>query len=238
MFLNNNVSEAMQCPICLKNDWRDYQYCNSCKTTTRHRAAFLYIKSLIGRNCLGPNSKILHIAPEAGIAQFLSGHFNYTAADINPHLNPVYADAQAVKLDLCEDAQSLPAKTYDLIIHNHILEHVCCNYTAVLIHLNNSLSSNGHILFTIPVISAGSYKEDIGNLSEAERQKAFFNKHHVRVFAEHDLSKTLGMVYDVSVERNQLVNNFSSEKLRFQLRVALEIVTINGAISANKLIGL
>ncbi len=108
--------------------------CADCGSLERTRVAALHIVEHI-RPPSG--SHILHFAPERGLGVLLReiGGPNYRSADIDPSR---YPGLDVERFDLCEDVFDLPLGRYDLIVHNHVLEHVECNYSAVLMRLARS----------------------------------------------------------------------------------------------------
>jgi hypothetical protein len=202
----------MRCNICGSSDFIDVRnrknaMCANCRSYERTRLMFMYIERDI---TLTPSSRVLHMAPERGLYDFFRAKCgdNYTAIDINPK---VYDGMEVRPFDLCKDVFSLERNYYDLIVHNHVLEHLPCNETAVLIRLTNSLTDNGVHVFSIPV-AKGAYEADLGNRDGDERERRFGQDDHVRRFGREDMERSLGMVFDVSGFGNHL-NHFTAAQL-------------------------
>jgi phosphoglycolate phosphatase len=157
--------------------------------------------------------RVLHLAPEAALAPALKAAAGggYDPADFDP---AQYKRVGARKLDLVTDAEALPGKHYDLIIHSHVMEHVPANMTAILWHLHRSLKDDGLHLFCIPMLK-GRFAEDFGPMTAEEATKRFGQGDHVRRFCAADLKRTLGMIfrlpetYDIAVRfgRDRLLSH-------------------------------
>jgi hypothetical protein len=157
-----------------------------------------------------PGMRVLHLAPEVGIYRYISNipNVRYEACDLFPKN---FGALSVKKLDLVTDLAGLPSRSYDVIIHSHVMEHIPCNITAVLFHLNRLLKDSGEQLCVIPFVP-GNYGEFLGPLAEEERRKRYGQKDHVRRFGVNDLQKTIGMIFRLP-ERYDLENLFGVELL-------------------------
>src|SRR5690606_34583546 len=115
-------------------------------------------------------------------------------------------------LDYCMDAETLPPETYDYIIHSHVLEHVPCNWTMILLFLHRALKSRGKHIFCMPILS-GQFEESLQPLSPEEAVRRFGQNDHVRRIGRADLDKTLGMIFKGDLDRHILGKSFSDEIL-------------------------
>ncbi|MGD0734834.1 MAG: methyltransferase domain-containing protein [Terracidiphilus sp.] len=144
--------------------------CPSCGSLERHRLFFLGLQRL---NLLSGSERVLHFAAEASLMKTLKkSSASYQTAE----LLPGHAD-----LALNIEQINLPDKSMDVVIANHVLEHV--NDKAALRELRRVLSDSGRLFITIPLIEgwAKTY-EDPAITSEAERTKHFGQRDHVRYF--------------------------------------------------------
>jgi hypothetical protein len=155
--------------------------------------------------------KILHISPERVLADILkeSSVDGYTAVDLYPELFP---GIDVEKFDLCREAESLAPNSYDFIIHSHVLEHLPCNWTMVLLFLHRALKQDGHHLFCMPILG-GEYEESLKPLGADEAVRRFGQNDHVRKIGRSDLDKTLGMIFKGDLNRHILGNRFSDREL-------------------------
>ena len=202
----------MQCNICGGTAFTDMPKrprvrCADCGSLERTRVAALQIGTLAG---LPPDARILHFAPERGLAAMLRelGGDNYRAVDIDPSRYPGL-DVDA--FNLCTDVFDLPVDHYDLIVHNHVLEHVECNYTIVLIRLVRSLKPEGTMLFSLPILP-GEFRDELIDAPLDLKLKRFGPMLHVRWFGSDHLQQTLGMIFDLPAVYD-LRDRFSEDEL-------------------------
>ncbi|WP_052584727.1 methyltransferase domain-containing protein [Limnospira indica] len=169
---------------------RKYVRCTQCGSLERTRAMYLFIEKY---NLVKPGYRILHFAPEWGLAQKLRNLVGdgYEPCDLDTDR---YKHIGVRKVNLVEDAAKFPPNSYDLIIHNHVIEHLPCNYTAILFFLHRSLKNTGVHLFSIPILS-GYDEESLFPLTEEERHRRFGQFDHVRRFGRESLNNTLGLVF-------------------------------------------
>lgn len=202
----------MQCNICGGTEFTDMPKrpkvrCADCGSLERTRLAALHISRHVR---LPPEARILHFAPERGLAAMLRelGGDNYRALDIDPSR---YPGLDVESFDLCRDVFGLPRDSFDLIVHNHVLEHIECNYSAVLTRLARSLSDTGTMLFSVPIVP-GEFRDELMDASWEEKQARFGAMVHVRRFGSDFLQETLGMIFPVPAHYD-LLQSFSEEEL-------------------------
>lgn len=160
--------------------------CEGCGSLERHRLIFEVLRS---RGLLSGNRRILHLAPEECLATILRSRFgqNYLCGD----LDPGQFSFPVRRIDLCEDLESLSPASFDIVLHNHVLEHVACDYRAVAAHLHRLLKPGGLHIFSIPFLDGG-FREALGERTEEDRTAAFGQWDHMRIFSPVDLAQTLG----------------------------------------------
>jgi phosphoglycolate phosphatase len=186
----------MRCNICGGTAFTDMPKrpavrCEGCGSLERTRVAALHVADLK----LEAGSHILHFAPERGLSALLRGIGgpNYRAADIDPGR---YPGLGVERFDLAEDVFDLPRDRYDLIVHNHVLEHVEANYSAVLLRLARALNDAGCMLFSVPILP-GDFTDALVVGSAEEKLRRFGPSLHVRRFSADTLQRTLGMLFPV-----------------------------------------
>ena len=156
----------------------------------------------------------MHLAPEVPLARQLHqvSPQGYEAFDYVPTRYD-FEFAECKQLDLCRDAPQLPSDRYDIIIHNHVIEHIACNYTMVLLHLHRALKQDGYHIFSIPFTDHGSYGEAFApKMNRKLRQKRFGQHNHIRRFSPEDFSQTVGMIFPIADDYN-LASIFPPETL-------------------------
>lgn len=202
----------MRCNICGGTDFTDMPKrpsvrCAGCGSLERTRLTALYVSRHLE---LPPEPHILHFAPEPGLSALLRqlGRDHYRALDLDPAR---YPGLGVEHFDLCRDLHRLPRNRFDLIVHNHVLEHIECNYSAVLIRLAHALSDTGTMLFSVPIVP-GEFRDELVEASWEDKQARFGAMVHVRRFGADFLQQTLGMIFPVS-SRYELRDSFNEEEL-------------------------
>ena len=187
----------MQCNICGCSRFTDMPKrpavrCADCGSLERTRVTALHVAQDLK---LASGAQILHFAPERGLSLMLReiGGPNYHAVDIDPDR---YPGLDVTRFDLVEDVFDLPHDRYDLIVHNHVLEHVEANYSAVLMRLARALTDTGIMLFSVPILP-GDFTDEliVGTLDDKLRR--FGPSLHVRRFSADTLQRTLGMLFPI-----------------------------------------
>jgi phosphoglycolate phosphatase len=174
---------------------RERVRCTTCGSLERTRVAMLVLDAL---GVLDRPLRVLHFAPERGLHQLFSAQsrYEYVPCDFDPSRYPPGCRKVDMRLDLMEFASS----SFDLVIHNHVLEHVACNYTWVLRELDRIVAPDGLHLFSVP-IRDGHYAESFDPaMPKAERTRLFLQHDHVRVFGSRDIEHTLGRVYTLPAQ--------------------------------------
>jgi predicted SAM-dependent methyltransferase len=184
--------------VCDRSEFEDYRgvsrgRCRSCRSNERTRVAKLFLDRHVA---LRAGQRVLHLAPERQLAGYIFGIVGggYESADMDPDRYAGDAEYSVRRFDLCADSSELPSNHYDLVMHNHVLEHVPCNYTLVLQDLHRAVKPGGVHMFSVPIL-AGYFAEDLDpGLSEPERTRKFGQNDHLRRFGRADFEQTLGKV--------------------------------------------
>lgn len=192
---------AASCPLCGSREFKaprgiGSERCTRCKARVRTRAAYLALTEVCR---IDAGSRILHFAPESALAPILHricGN-NYVPCDLNSERYQF--DFPVKKCDLCRDINTLfRIEEFDVVMHNHVLEHLPCNYTIILQRLHALLRPGGHHIFSFPIYQSGRYRCDMApSLSAKERTQRFGQDDHVRRFSREDFDQTVGMVFDI-----------------------------------------
>ncbi len=163
--------------------------CENCRSLERHRLIFAFLKD---RGLLSGNRRILHIAPEPCLALILRARFGKNYIHGDKHVGH-YSDRGAMELDLCHDLDKFADASFDLVIHNHVIEHVLCDYRPVLRKLDMLVKPGGWHIFSIPFMPGG-YREASPEDGEDWCIANCGQWDHRRVFSPDDLQDTLGAV--------------------------------------------
>jgi phosphoglycolate phosphatase len=187
--------KAPSCNLCGSTEFVDMKsrrgaQCAKCKSLERTRVLHLFLSRF---DIVRPGMRVMHLAPELGLYSYLSNipDVQYEAYDLSPQN---FGALNVRRLDLVTGLAGLPSRSYDVIIHSHVMEHIPCNVTAVLFHLNRLLKDDGEQLCVIPFVR-GNYGEFLGPMEEAERVRLYGQRDHVRRFGVEDMQTTVGMIF-------------------------------------------
>lgn len=146
--------------------------CPSCGALERHRLLMLAISRGEIKHFENKNSRVLHFAPEKSLRQIFGEKFNdYTTADL-------YADADLV-LNL-EDI-NVEDNHYDIIVANHVLEHVDDKKASS--ELSRILRKGGVLVCQVPIIEGWDITYENNKIrTDHERWLHFGQGDHVRFY--------------------------------------------------------
>ncbi|WP_233804011.1 glycosyltransferase [Paraburkholderia sp. HP33-1] len=149
--------------------------CPRCGCNDRERHLWLYMGRVPALADFS-NKRVLHIAPEAGIERRIRalGPLEYIAGDLFPR-GPEHR-----KIDI--EQLEFPDGYFDLVICNHVLEHVE-RPDAALAQLSRCLAHGGHLIAQTPYSPMlKQTMELIAPPTEAFATRYFGQKDHVRLF--------------------------------------------------------
>ena len=153
-------------------------FCPNCKCFDRERHLFLYFNALNIFE-LYKNRTIMHIAPERNLLKKLSTITeNLIIGDINPQ--QYENEYNVIKIDITNI--QLPNDSVDLVIANHVLEHVA-DYFKALLEIFRVLKTNGHAVLQTPYSDRiyNNFEDELINTDELRH--AWYGRYdHVRIF--------------------------------------------------------
>ncbi|NDW04370.1 class I SAM-dependent methyltransferase [Jiella pacifica] len=173
--------------------------CPYCNSLPRHR----FQARLLGIGWLGDvaGHSILHFAPEFCLDRLLrrTGPSAYLKADFMVSFIPGICVRPDAILDI--RATRLPPESHDLIICNHVLEHVEEDERAIA-ELHRLLKPEGKALITVPVAAGAERTRDWRSLdpdTPSERILQFGAEDHVRFYGMDivDRFQAAGFAVDV-----------------------------------------
>ncbi len=213
------MGNKVECPVCensfrkflpygyTKKTGRDNALCPHCLSLERHRLMYLYLKEKT--DFFTKNLKVLHIAPEQCFYKRFRAleNLDYTTGDLESPIADVHFDVQAIPFS---------DETYDVVICNHVLEHVDDDAKAMS-EMYRILKPGGFAILQVPQdTSAEKTYQDPTITDPHEREKHFLQKDHVRLYGL-DYAERLSSV-GFKVTADTFSNNFPEEKaIRFGL---------------------
>ena len=181
------AGRGRKCPICGKQvrEFLPYGYgvsrrdalCPRCLALERHRLLWLYIER--ETDLLKGYPILLHIAPEVALKRKFEQHYGKEYA--NHYLT---ADLESPLAKLHFDIQNIPLgdKSVDVVICNHILEHIEDDRKA-LRELHRILRPNGWGVVLVPQdYNRETTFEDDTITSPEERARVFGQYDHRRIY--------------------------------------------------------
>jgi SAM-dependent methyltransferase len=209
---------SVTCPICEKSFSKFLPYgrinprpnalCPNCQSLERHRLIWLYLKEKT--DFFNRDQHILHIAPEACfIKRFEVRHGDrYITADIESPLAKVKMDIHKIPF---------PENTFDVVLCNHVLEHVNDDLQAMR-EIRRVLRPGGFAILQVPFFSPVSEKtvEDPSITDPKERERLFGQDDHVRKYGT-DYSTRLERAGLKAVEEPFVNEKSDQERYRYGL---------------------
>ncbi len=175
----------VECPICEAKFRKFLPYgrvsrenalCPSCLSLERHRLLWLFLKR--ETNFFKDRLEMLHVAPELCYIDRFEAleNLEYTTADIESPLAKVKMDIHDIPFD---------EGSFDVIFCNHVLEHVRDDHLAMT-EMLRVLRPGGWAILQIPIFHPwrSSTYEDASITSPKEREKAFGQDDHVRMYGQ------------------------------------------------------
>ena len=179
-----------ECPVCGSHYRRFMPYgyvtsredalCPHCLSLERHRMIWLWLKE--SSNLFDGYPRLLHIAPEVSLMRHFKRHYrdnkNYITADLESPLADLHFDVQNIPL---ED------ESMDVIICNHLLEHVEDDRRAMA-ELYRILKCGGWGIMLVP--------EERGRATTFEDDTITAPEERTRIFGQYDHRRIYGRDYD------------------------------------------
>ena len=153
----------------------DRHNCSNCRCNDRDRHLWLYMRAA-GLADRIPASRILHVAPEAHIEVRIKALHprEYVLGDLEPR-RPGHRKLNIEQLPFDDDS-------FDLILCNHVLEHVG-DPDRALSELARCLARDGHLVAQTPYAPGLKWTFEMGSRVSPQFARLFFGQEdHVRLF--------------------------------------------------------
>lgn len=206
------LGNKKECPVCGKHyrKFLPYGYvvsrenalCPNCLALERHRLLWLFLQEKT--NLFTENLSFLHIAPEiCFIDKFKKlNNLNYKTADLESPWADIHLNIEEMPL---EDS------SFDVLMANHILEHVE-HLDKALSEIYRVLKVGGWAILLSPINpKRETTYEDASITDPLEREKHFGQKDHVREFGK-DYAQVLASA-GFEVEESDFASTLSKEVL-------------------------
>lgn len=215
---------GMECPVCGAKfpvymsfgvNPRKNALCPNCGALERHRALYLLIKQL---DYYKPNMRILHFAPEKIFYDIFSSLENveYWPVDLNPE-QPFSKKVVDITDIPFED------NYFDLIMCNHVLEHIPDDKKAMSELYRVLKSESGMALLNVPIYSqlAKTFENPEYNTPEL-RLKYFGQEDHVRKYGPDYIDRLRAVGFFVEeITGNRLCDQNDFKKYGLPVNIKL-----------------
>lgn len=206
------IGNKVECPVCGKHfrkflpygygEAMDNRMCPKCLSLERHRLIWLYLKRR--SNFFEAPLKVLHFAPEQPFLKRFKAlkNLDYTTADLDSPIADLHLDVTNI---------DQPDNTYDVVICNHVLEHVN-DVNKAFSEIKRILKPGGWAILMVPINPNVDTWEDPTITDPEERKRCFGQYDHVRQFGR-DYAQVLEnagftvdadrLYYDLTEEQRQ-----------------------------------
>jgi SAM-dependent methyltransferase len=209
--------DRVECPVCGGkyskfmpygyNKSRDNVLCPGCLSLERHRLLWLYLKHRT--HFFTDALKVLHVAPEQCFYKRFRKlrNLQYITADLLSPLADIKLDVQEMPFD---------NDTFDVIICNHVLEHVPDDRKA-LREIFRILRPGGYAILQVPTSYGMEITHEDASITDPkERQREFRQKDHFRLYGKDYLNRVMDAGFVIG-EENYLMTLSEGDKERFRL---------------------
>jgi SAM-dependent methyltransferase len=144
--------------------------CVNCGSQSRHRLIALAIEQM---SLASPEDRLLHFAPEPPLAPLLRRHVGtYVAADLDPNTADLVLNIENI---------DQPDGSVDIVVVNHVLEHV--DDAKALSEIFRVLRPGGRLIATVPLIEGWDATYENPEVVEPAARAAHFGQwDHVRFY--------------------------------------------------------
>lgn len=175
--------------------------CYKCGSTDRERLVYVYLQEYFSQQT--KQIEVLHIAPEKCLSNYIVANQNvtYHLGDINPTHFPPSMNVEAI------DIQNIPYSdnTFDIVICNHVLEHVV-DVQKSMMEIHRVIKADGIAILQVPISNLiEKTLEDPLLQTDREREQAYGQKDHLRLFGRDYGNKLKSVGFNVEVVRPKLV---------------------------------
>ena len=216
------ICNICQCEDFLEFSGRSAAQCSSCQSLERHRLVYVVLSDLgfvDSKKCLGLK-RALHLAPEIMTYKYLAPVFGagYVTSDMYPEKYPY---SQSLRLALPDGFNVFPDNYFDLILHNHVLEHIPGCFKEHIDEFTRILKIGGSMVFTIPGV-----RQDIDSIEGGENLPS--DEERLKYHGQRDHYKTFGKdLYQHMDSKNGLFNEASIfEEIRNSISAPKDIVYV------------
>ena len=206
----------VDCPCCRKKfetfisaglQKRSNARCVGCNSLERHRLMWLFLQR--ETKFFTTKLKVLNVAPEKLFYQKFRalGNLDYVSIDLNPDKYD-YGD-KTIKMDLTD--LKFEADSFDVIICNHVLEHVPDDAKAIS-EMFRVLKSGGWAIINVPVDHKRLVTFEDVTINDPKKQLELFGQQdHVRVYGKDYIERLKQPGFEI--ELHNYTERFSNNEV-------------------------
>ncbi|MFH1000938.1 MAG: class I SAM-dependent methyltransferase [Bacteroidota bacterium] len=162
--------------------YRENCTCPRCYSKDRDRLIYLYFEK--NTSLFTEQHKVLHIAPEAWLKELFQSlpNIHYTNGVKEPENMGYYYDRRTRDLDITD--LEMKDNFYDVIVCNHVLEHIPDDIKAMK-EIYRVLKPGAKAVLQVPysLILESTYEDE--SITKPEQRSKFFGQFdHVRIYAK------------------------------------------------------
>lgn len=159
---------------------RKNMLCPYCLSTDRDRLVYFYLTT---RNeIVDQKLSLLHVSPEYTLKNHIKKfpNINYISGDkFEERYQGFYYDKSTQNLDLTD--LQYPDETFDIIVCNHVLEHIKEEQTA-LNEIKRVLKHDGWALLQVPIAKENKETIEYQGISSKKKESFYGQKDHERLY--------------------------------------------------------
>jgi SAM-dependent methyltransferase len=162
--------------------YRENARCPACRSTDRERLLYIYLSRKT--DVMTKGGRVLHVAPEPNLRSILERceRISYFTTDLSYPTVDVRANIEHIPL---------ADEAFDVVICNHVLEHVPDDSRAMR-EILRVLRPGGWAILQVPVsLALDTTREDSSITDRKERERAFGQSDHARLYVEGDYLERL-----------------------------------------------
>lgn len=170
--------------------------CYSCDSMDRDRLQYAYLKNEMDIFKDNTSISILHLAPEWRLTElFLKYKYKQYVCTDKFTAGYVYP-AHTIDMDIMNI--TFPDNNFDLIICNHVLEHIP-NDVGAMKELFRVLKSNGTAILQVPISSKlQKTYENLDVKTDQDREKHYGQYDHVRIYGQDYIDRLESVGFKVN----------------------------------------
>lgn len=200
--------DNVECPICEKtfmtflpfgvppDPMRPNAMCPNCSSLERTRLYWKYLTSM--PDFFNSQKNILHVAPEPKLFQKFSSNPSINYFPVDKFTKGYKYPKGTINMDITK--MDYPDNKFDFILCSHVLEHITNDIIAIR-ELHRVMKPGGWGILQVPIeMERDKTYEDESIISPEDRQQAFGQFDHVRIYGNDYFERLKSVGFDVQLD--------------------------------------